>query len=82
MVKTLVGVEGMMCPMCESHVCDAIRNKINPKKVNASHKKKQVEIISDEEISEELIKEVINPTGYTVTNVESEEYSKKGLFRK
>ena len=26
MVKTIVGVDGMMCGMCESHVNEAVRN--------------------------------------------------------
>ena len=36
MVKTIVGIDGMMCGMCESHMNDAIRNNFKVKKVNSS----------------------------------------------
>ena len=41
MVKTIVGVDGMMCGMCESHVNEAVRNAFPIKKVSSSHGKKQ-----------------------------------------
>lgn len=82
MVKTVVGIEGMMCPMCESHVNDAIRKAFEVKKVEASHKKKECVIISDEEIDEEKIRSVIDETGYSVKSFSSEPFSKKGIFGK
>ena len=48
MVKTIVGVDGMMCGMCESHVNEAVRNAFSIKKVSSSHGKKQTEIISED----------------------------------
>ena len=36
MIETTVEVKGMMCGMCEAHVCDAIRGKFNVKKVSAA----------------------------------------------
>lgn len=82
MIKTVVGIEGMMCGMCEAHVNDAIRRGLNVKKVSASHKKNEAEIISEEAISPEEIKKVLATTGYTVTSINSEEYTKKGFFSK
>ena len=41
MVKTTLGIDGMMCGMCESHMNDAIRNNFDVKKVTSSHSKKQ-----------------------------------------
>ena len=35
MFKTTVGIEGMMCGMCEAHVNDAIRKAFDVKKVKA-----------------------------------------------
>lgn len=32
MVKTIVGIDGMMCGMCESHVNDVIRKSFDVKK--------------------------------------------------
>lgn len=53
MIKTTVGIDGMMCGMCESHVNDAIRKSFDVKKVSSSHSKKKTEIISEEAIDEE-----------------------------
>ena len=55
MVKTIVGVDGMMCGMCESHVNEAVRNAFPIKKVSSSHGKKQTEIISEESLDHEKL---------------------------
>ena len=79
MIKTTVGIDGMMCGMCESHVNDAIRKSFDIKKVSSSHSKKKTEIISEEAIDEDKLRAVIDETGYTVLSVESEPYKKKGF---
>ena len=53
MVKTTLGIDGMMCGMCESHMNDAIRNNFDVKKVTSSHSKKQTEVISEEALDVE-----------------------------
>lgn len=80
MIKTTVGINGMSCQMCEAHVNDVIRRAFEVKKVSSSHKKKETVIISEEELSQERLKEAIAPTGYEVTSIHSEPYEKKGLF--
>ena len=82
MIKTTVGVEGMMCGMCEAHVNDAVRKALDVKKVSSSHKKNITEIISEAPVSEEAVRAAIDATGYKVTSFSSEEYKKKGLFSK
>lgn len=47
MYKTTVTIDGMMCGMCESHINNAIRNKITVKKISSSHKKGETVIISE-----------------------------------
>ena len=79
MIKTTVGIDGMMCGMCESHVNDAIRKSFDIKKVSSSHSKKKTEIISEEAIDEDKLRSVIDETGYTVLSVDSEPYKKKGF---
>ena len=79
MIKTTVGIDGMMCGMCESHVNDAIRKSFDIKKVSSSHSKKKTEIISEEAIDEDKLRAVIDETGYTVLSVDSEAYKKKGF---
>ena len=48
MIKTTLGIEGMMCGMCESHINNAIRNNFKVKKVNSSKNNGQTEIISED----------------------------------
>lgn len=79
MIKTTVGIDGMMCGMCESHVNDAIRKSFDIKKVSSSRSKKKTEIISEEAIDEDKLRAVIDETGYTVLSVDSEPYKKKGF---
>ena len=79
MIKTTVGIDGMMCGMCESHVNDDIRKSFDIKKVSSSHSKKKTEIISEEAIDEDKLRAVIDETGYTVLSVDSEPYKKKGF---
>ncbi len=80
MVKITLGIEGMACGMCESHMNDAIRKAFTVKKVTSSHKKCETVIIAPEDISEQELQAVIDPTGYKLTSVKSEPYEKKGLF--
>ena len=79
MIKTTLGIDGMMCGMCESHVNDVIRKSFDVKKVSSSHSKNKTEIISEQELDEEKLRAVIDETGYTVVSVESEPYKKKGF---
>ena len=80
MYKTTIGIDGMACGMCESHIKDVIRKNFDIKKVTASASKNMAEIISEGQIPEDKLHEAIDPTGYTVTSYESGEYVKKGLF--
>ena len=59
MIKTTLGIEGMMCGMCESHINNAIRNNFKVKKVNSSKNNGQTEIISEELLDKNKLKEVI-----------------------
>lgn len=83
MVKTVAGVKGMMCGMCEAHVNDAVRDNFSVKKVQSSRKKRECVIISDAPLDEEKLRDVISKTGYDVTDISSMPYEKKGivLFR-
>ena len=80
MQKITVGVNGMMCNMCESHVNEAVRKALGVDKVTSSHTKGTTVIIADRDIPHAEIENAINPTGYTVTSVKAEPYEKRGLF--
>ena len=80
MVKTTLKIDGMMCGMCESHVNDAIRNAFPVKKVTSSHSKGETVIISEEALSADKIREVMQPTGYELKDITS--LREKGLILK
>lgn len=81
MIKTTVKIDGMMCGMCEAHVCDAIRKAVPAaKKVSASRAKKEATFLTDSAVDADAIKTAIEATGYTCLGVQSEPFRKKGLF--
>jgi copper chaperone CopZ len=82
MYKTTVKIVGMACSMCESHVNDAFRSKLNVKKVTSSHKKGESVIISDTEITSEQLEKALDGSGYRILGSECVPYEKKGLFSK
>ncbi|MBR6289795.1 MAG: heavy-metal-associated domain-containing protein [Acholeplasmatales bacterium] len=82
MNKYILKIEGMRCSMCESHVNDAIRKKIDAKKIKSSHTKNETIIITDKDISDDLFYEILNPTGYKLTEIKKEDAKKIGPFWK
>ncbi len=81
MVKTTLHIEGMMCGMCEAHICDAIRKAVpSAKKVSASRSKGEASFLTDEAVDAERLKAAIDSTGYTCLSVDSAPYEKRGLF--
>lgn len=82
MVKITAGIEGMACGMCEAHINEAVRNAFRVKKVTSSHTKKQTVILTEQDIPEQKLKDVVAKAGYDVVLVSSEPYEKKGLFKR
>ena len=81
MIKTTMKIEGMMCGMCEAHICDAIRRTVpSAKKVTASRSRKEATFLSEETVDPDALKAVIDATGYSCLSVATEPYEKKGLF--
>lgn len=80
MYKTIAKVDGMRCGMCESHVNDVVRRNFDVKKVNASHAKGEVVIVSEQPVDEQKLRFALGEQGYAVGTVTSEEYKQKGLF--
>lgn len=80
MYKTIAKVDGMRCGMCESHVNDVVRRNFDVKKVNASHVKGEVVIVSEQPVDEQKLRFAVGEQGYAVGTVTSEEYKQKGLF--
>ena len=81
MTRTIIGVDGMMCSMCEAHIKDLIRKAVpGAEKVYASHTKGEASFLSEEAVEEAAMKEAIAASGYTCLNVTEEPYEKKGWF--
>ena len=82
MKKITLGIDGMMCGMCESHVNDAVRKAFPVKKVSSSHGKGETVILTEQDIPEDALRADVEATGYHVTAFHSEPYEKKGLFHR
>ena len=82
MIRTTVKIDGMMCSMCEAHICDTIRKAVpSAKKLKASRAKKEAEFLTEDPVDEQALKSAIDATGYSCTGISSEKYEKKGWFR-
>lgn len=66
MKETNLIVNGMMCGGCENRVKNAIKNIEGVENVTADHNTGKVIVISDNEVSEEIIKETLEDIGYEV----------------
>ena len=81
MIKTTLKIDGMVCSMCEAHICDAIRKAVpSAKKVAASRSKREAAFLTEDAVDAELLRAAIDATGYACLGVESAPYEKKGLF--
>ena len=81
MYKVTVKIEGMMCGMCEAHICDEIR-RIFPdaKKVRASRSRGEATFPAEEAPDAKKLGKAISDTGYTFVSAAAEPYKKRGLF--
>ncbi len=83
MLQTTLGIEGMMCGMCEAHMNDLVRKLYpNVQKVSSSSSKKQTVILSEQELDKEKLEEAVKSIGYTMTSFQSEPYVKQSLFQR
>ena len=81
MKKITVKIDGMMCGMCEAHICDTVRRAFpDAKKLSASRKKGEATFLCENGIDEEALKKAIADTGYTFVSCSYEEIKKRGLF--
>ena len=70
--KITLQIDGMMCGMCESHINDAIRSNLNVKKLKTSHATGLSEFLTNDVVSDERLKDIINKTGYKVLEIKRE----------
>ena len=82
MQKITIRITGMACGMCEAHICDAIRAaQPDAKKVRASRQRGEATLLSPAP-NERRLRRAIEDAGYTVLFLSTEEYKKRGLFRR
>ncbi len=81
MMQTILKIDGMMCGMCEAHICDTIRKAVpSAKKVTASRAKKEASFLTDDTVDADALKSAIDATGYACLSVQSQPVEKKGWF--
>ena len=81
MIKTTVKIDGMMCGMCEAHICDTIRKAFpDVKKVSASRKAGEATFLTENDVDAQTLEAAIEKTGYQFISCSSELYKKHGLF--
>ena len=72
MIKTVIKVDGMMCPMCEKHVKEALEKAFAEQRaeVKASHEEKKVVMTATAPIDYEAAAKVIAEAGYKPIGIE------------
>ncbi len=88
MIKTIIGVGGMSCQMCEAHISESVRSVVpDAKTIRANRKTRQVVIVSEGVIDKAALQQVIVSQGYDFLSYEYGPYESesfivkiKGLF--
>ena len=71
MIQYTIAVDGMACSMCEAHINEAVRKALPVKKVTSSHTRGQTVILSEKELDEETLRQVISAAGYQAGPIQS-----------
>ncbi len=88
MIKTIIGVGGMSCQMCEAHINESVRSVVpDAKTIRANRKTCQVVIVSEGVIDKAALQQAIVSQGYDFLSYEYGPYESesfivkiKGLF--
>lgn len=88
MIKTIIGVGGMSCQMCEAHINESVRSVVpDAKTIRANRKTRQVVIVSEGVIDKVALQQAIVSQGYDFLSYEYGPYESesfivkiKGLF--
>ena len=83
MVKVIMNVEGMHCPMCENRVNNAVKAIAAPQSITSSAKDSKTEFVASSAPDESAIRAAIAELGFEVKSYCVEE-QKKGfsLFKR
>jgi len=79
MNKIILKINGMKCGMCEAHVNNLFRTKLNIKKIKSNHIKNETLIFTNLEISDDSLKNALENSGYAIESIKRED-AKKTIF--
>lgn len=77
MLQLTLTITGMLCGMCEAHINDVIRAACRVKQVSSSHRDGKTVILTETDISNTHLRELIAQTGYELKRVERTEIARK-----
>ena len=80
MIKITLSVEGMKCVKCAARMDETVQKMLSVEKVSSSHENKETVLLSEEDITDEKLKEAVTSAGFELTGIAREPYEKKGLF--
>lgn len=80
MYKITLKIDGMSCPMCESHLNDIVRREFKIKQVKSSHKRGDMVIVADDKLDRSELERAVGSVGYKLLSYECIPYEKPGLF--
>ena len=77
MFITKIGIDGMMCGQCESHVSEMLRRIEGALVVKASHLRSLATVLSPRPISKEEAEKALEGSGYKLLSFAQEESEKE-----
>lgn len=80
MFLTKIGIDGMMCGQCESHVSAMLRKIDGALAVKASHLKNQAAICSPRPLQKEEIEKALEGSGYRLLSFDCEAREKEPFY--
>ena len=83
MIKTIIGVGGMSCQMCEAHINESVRSVVpDAKTIRANRKTRQVVIVSEGVIDKAALQQAIVSQGYDFLSYEYGPYESESFIVK
>ncbi len=70
MVKKVIFIEGMSCAHCQKRVEELLKKQREVKDVKVDLREKKAEVLLDSNMSDRLLKDLIEDLGYEVRKIE------------
>lgn len=79
MFITEIGIDGMMCGQCESHVCALLRIIDGALVVKASHLKNEAVLYSPKPVGKGEVEKALDGSGYRILSFSQDQSEKEPL---